>query len=92
MSNIWKAIMKFLADRGFDWYEWSLPLHFFFSFVGVLFLKGICGMNVWHASIIVLLIGLLKEWYDWKIGNTGFSLEDFAYDALGVFLGAIFCW
>lgn len=91
MSNIWKAILKFLEDRGFDWCEWALTLHFFFSFVGILFLKGVCGMNVWYAGAFVALFGIIKELYDWKIGSTGFSWEDLAYDALGVFLGVMFC-
>ena len=91
MSNIWKAILKFLEDRGFDWCEWALTLHFFFSFVGVLFLKGVWGMNTWYAGGCVLLVGILKELYDWRIGQTGWSWEDLAYDVFGVFLGIMFC-
>lgn len=56
--------------------------HFGLSFAGVITAYGI-WRNVWAAVLIILLIGLGKELWDW-MGHGVASFEDMAANVLGI--------
>ncbi len=43
-----------------------------------------------RAFAITVGIGVLKEFYDWGVKRTGFSLRDLAYDILGAASSCVF--
>ena len=61
-------------------------LHFLYSFAIVYVLKLIIGLP--YAITVGVLVGVLKEMYDWKIKETYFDLEDLAFDILGIICAA----
>lgn len=47
--------------------------------------------NLAYATVVVLLLGLLKELYDHRFG-TGFCWYDISANGMGVSAGVAFCW
>jgi hypothetical protein len=88
--RIYNAIVKFLADRGFSIDAYANTLHFYGSFMLVIFLT-VCGLGVWWSALAVLGVGIAKELVDWKIRGTGFSWKDILIDCIGILVGVLFC-
>jgi hypothetical protein len=90
LADIYYAIEEFLANRGFDIHAYSNSLHFYLSFMLVIMIT-VCGVSVGWSAVIVLVLGISKELFDWLIRGTEFSWKDLGIDCLGILVGVLFC-
>ncbi len=63
--------------------------HFSVSFIICTSAMMFGGMNREQAFAVTIGIGVLKEFYDWGIKKTGFSLRDLGYDVAGAVFSAV---
>lgn len=90
LVKTYDAIMQFLVDRGFDVHAYSNSLHLFGSFMLIIVL-AVSGVGVWLSAGIVLILGILKELFDWLVRGKVFSWKDILFDIIGIGIGVVFC-
>lgn len=88
--NLYNGIERFLLKHGFNLHEYSDSLHFYLSFMLVIMIT-VCGVSVGWSAVIVLVLGISKELFDWLIRGTEFSWKDLGIDCLGILVGVLFC-
>ncbi len=87
--NIFKAIKKFLNDRGFTIAKYEKSLHVIVCFFGVILLTHVAGLYFVISGAIMLAIAVAKELYDARKG-TGFSMPDMSFNFVGIAIGILF--
>lgn len=91
LANIYFNIEKFFVDRGFSFDQYANSLHLYGSFMLMILLVAVLGMNLWLSAGIVLAVGIIKELIDKYIRHTEFSWMDIVFDFLGIVVGIVFC-